>query len=267
MMRVCHLNTCPVGIATQDPELRKKFEGKPEHVVNFMMFIAEELREYMAQLGFRTVDEMVGRVDVLDVRDAIEHWKARGVDLSAILHKPDVPPSVAMHCVAAQDHGLDKALDNVLIERAGRRSNDASRSKIDLPIRNVNRTVGTMLSAEVSRRHGEQGLPPDTITLRFTGSAGQSFGAWLASGVALELEGDANDYFGKGLSGGSWWSSTRRSRHLRGRRQHHHRQRRALRRDRRRGVPARHGGRALLRAQQRRDRGGRGRRAITAAST
>jgi glutamate synthase (NADPH/NADH) large chain len=202
MMRVCHLNTCPVGIATQDPRLRKKFEGKPEHVVNFMTFIAEELREIMAELGFRTVDEMVGRVDVLDTRDVADHWKAKGVDLSAILHKPDVPPSVAIRCVQPQDHGLDKALDNVLIERCRPALERRERVALDLPIRNVNRTACTMLSAEVSRRHGEQGLPPGTITLRFTGSAGQSFCAWLAPGIEVEVEGDANDYFGKGLSGG-----------------------------------------------------------------
>jgi glutamate synthase (NADPH) large chain len=202
MMRVCHLNTCPVGIATQDPRLRKKFEGKPEHVVHFMTFIADELREVMAELGFRTVDEMVGRVDVLDVRDVADHWKAKGVDLSAILHKPDVPPSVAIRCVQGQDHGLDKALDNVLIERCRPALEQRERVALDLPIRNVNRTVCTMLSAEVSRRHGEQGLPAGTITLRFAGSAGQSFCAWLAPGIEVEVEGDANDYFGKGLSGG-----------------------------------------------------------------
>src|SRR5262249_30398985 len=202
MMRVCHLNTCPVGIATQDPRLRKKFEGKPEQVVHFMTFIAEELREIMAELGFRTVDEMVGRVDLLDVRDVADHWKAKGVDLSAILHKPDVPPSVAIRCVQAQDHGLAKALDNELIERCRPALERRERVDLELPIRNVNRTACTMLSAEVSRRHGEQGLLPGTIRLRFTGSAGQSFCAWLAPGIEVEVEGDANDYFGKGLSGG-----------------------------------------------------------------
>jgi glutamate synthase domain-containing protein 2/glutamate synthase domain-containing protein 3 len=202
MMRVCHLNTCPVGIATQDPRLRKKFEGKPEHVVNFMMFIAEELREIMAELGFRTVDEMVGRVDTLDLRDVSDHWKAKGVDLSSVLHKPDVPPNVAIRCVEMQDHGLDKALDNTLIAKAKPALERGEKVHIELPIRNVNRTVGTMLSAEVSRRHGMQGLPPETITIKFAGSAGQSFCAWLAPGIAVELEGDANDYFGKGLSAG-----------------------------------------------------------------
>jgi len=202
MMRVCHLNTCPVGIATQDPRLRKKFAGKPEHVMNFMLFVAEELREIMAQLGFRTVDEMVGRVDMLDVRDVSAHWKARGVDLSAILHRPDVPADVPIRCVTTQDHGLERALDNQLIALARPALERGERVHIDLPIRNVNRTVCTMLSAEVSRRHGEAGLPPETITINFTGSAGQSFCAWLAPGLAVTLEGDANDYFGKGLSGG-----------------------------------------------------------------
>jgi glutamate synthase domain-containing protein 2/glutamate synthase domain-containing protein 1/glutamate synthase domain-containing protein 3 len=202
MMRVCHLNTCPVGIATQDPKLRKKFEGRPEHVVNFMMFIAEELREIMAELGFRTVEEMVGRVECLDASDAIDHWKARGVDLSQILHKPDVPARVAIRCVESQDHGLEAALDNELIRLAAPALERREPVHIDLPIRNVNRTVGTMLSAEISRRHGIEGLPPETIRIKFTGSAGQSFAAFLANGVAIELEGDANDYFGKGLSGG-----------------------------------------------------------------
>jgi len=202
MMRVCHLNTCPVGIATQDPVLRKKFQGKPEHVVNFMMFVAEELREIMAELGFRTVDEMVGRVDMLDAAEAIDHWKARGVDLSQILHKPDVPPTVPIRCVQEQDHGLEKALDNELIRLAAPALERGEPVEIEMPIRNVNRTVCTMLSAEISRRYGEKGLPPDTIRIKFVGSAGQSFCAFLANGVSVELEGDANDYFGKGLSGG-----------------------------------------------------------------
>ncbi|HSD09923.1 MAG TPA: glutamate synthase-related protein, partial [Candidatus Binatia bacterium] len=202
MMRVCHLNTCPVGIATQDPVLRKKFEGKPVHVVNFMMFVAEELREIMAELGFRTVDEMVGRVDMLEPRDAIEHWKAKGIDLTPILHKPDVSPEVPIHCVEAQDHGLDKALDNQLIELARPALERREPVAIEIPIRNVNRTVGTMLSAEISRRCGAEGLPPDTVQLRFAGSAGQSFGAFLAPGISVRLEGDANDYFAKGMSAG-----------------------------------------------------------------
>ena len=202
MMRVCHLNTCPVGIATQDPVLRKRFEGTPEHVVNLMMFIAEELREIMAELGFRTVEDMVGRVDMLEPRDAIHHWKGRGVDLSQLLHKPDVPANVAIHCVQSQDHGLEKALDNTIIELAQPALQRREPVEINLPIRNVNRTVCTMLSAEISRRWGMGGLPPETIKIHFTGSAGQSFGAFMADGIAVTLEGDANDYFGKGLSGG-----------------------------------------------------------------
>ena len=202
MMRVCHLNTCPVGIATQDPVLRQRFEGKPEHVVNLMMFIAEEVREYMAQLGFRTIDEMVGRVDRLDARDAVEHWKARGVDLTQILHRPEVPAEVATHCVTTQDHGLDGALDNQLLELARPALEQGAAVEIALPIRNINRTACTMLSAEISRRWGEQGLPPETIRIALTGSAGQSFGAFMANGIDVHLEGDANDYFGKGMSGG-----------------------------------------------------------------
>jgi glutamate synthase (ferredoxin) len=202
MMRVCHLDTCPVGIATQDPVLRKKFEGRPEHVVNMMMFIAEELREIMAELGFRTVDEMVGRVDRLDAAEAIDHWKASGIDLTQLLHKPEVPESYAIRCVTTQDHGLERALDNELIEL----SRDALESKqpveFSLPIRNVNRTVGTILGSELTRKYGFSGLPDDTITIRFEGSAGQSFGAFLPFGITLWLEGDSNDYIGKGLSGG-----------------------------------------------------------------
>ncbi len=202
MMRVCHLNTCPVGIATQDPVLRKKFEGKPEHVVHFMMFIAEELREIMAQLGFRTVDDMIGRVDMLNVRDVSGHWKAKGVDLTQILYTPHVPPAVARRCVQPQDHGLAKALDNEIIARCRPALERREPVRFELPITNRNRTVCTMLSAEISRRWGAEGLPPDTIHIKFTGSAGQSFCAWLADGVSVEVEGDANDYFAKGLSGG-----------------------------------------------------------------
>jgi glutamate synthase domain-containing protein 2/glutamate synthase domain-containing protein 3 len=202
MMRVCHLNTCPVGIATQDPVLRKKFAGKPEHVVNMMMFIAEELREIMAELGFRKVGDMIGRVDLLDGGDAIDHWKARGIDLSHILFRPDVPSSVATHCVQRQDHGLERALDNQLIEAAKPALEKGERVDLTFPVRNINRTVCTMLSAEVSRRFGERGLPPETINIKFNGAGGQSFGAFLANGIAVELEGDANDYFAKGMSGG-----------------------------------------------------------------
>ncbi len=202
MMRVCHLNTCPVGIATQDTRLRKKFAGKPEHVVNFMTFIAEEVREHMAALGFRTIDEMVGRVDMLDARDAVDHWKARGIDLSQVLRKPDVGPEIATHCVEEQDHGLDKALDNQLIELAQDALENRRPVEIELAVSNINRTVGTMLSAEISRRWGEEGLPEGTISLNLQGSGGQSFGAFMAPGISIHLIGDANDYFGKGMSAG-----------------------------------------------------------------
>jgi len=208
MMRKCHLNTCPVGIATQDPVLRAKFAGRPEHVVNYFFFVAEEVRELMARLGFRTVDEMVGRADVLLARLPADHWKARTLDLSALLHVP--APSagagsgaeVARHCVRAQDHGLDGALDHTLLELARPALDDGTSVSATLPIRNVHRTVGAMLSGEIARRYGHAGLPDGTITLRFVGSAGQSFGAFAARGLHLEVEGEANDYVGKGLSGG-----------------------------------------------------------------
>ena len=202
MMRVCHLDTCPVGIATQNPELRKHFTGRPEFVENYFRFVAEEIRELMSELGFRTMDEMIGRADRLDVIEAIEHWKARGLDLSSILHYPDVPAGVGRYCVRPQDHGLDRALDNELIARCEPALERGEPVALDLPIRNVNRTVGTMLGAEITRRWGAEGLPDDTIRIRFTGSAGQSFGAFVPRGVSMAVEGDANDYFGKGLSGG-----------------------------------------------------------------
>jgi glutamate synthase (NADPH/NADH) large chain len=202
MMRVCHLNTCPVGIATQDPVLRAKFEGKPEHVVNLMLFIAEELREYMAELGFRTVEEMVGHVECLEADPASDHWKARQLDLSNILHQPQSEPGAPLHCVESQDHGLEQVLDRQLIELCAPALSERKPVELHMPVRNVDRAVGTLLSAEVSRRFGEEGLPPYTIQVLLQGSAGQSFGAFLARGVALYLEGDVNDYCGKGLSGG-----------------------------------------------------------------
>ena len=202
MMRKCHLNTCPVGIATQDPELRKKFAGEPEHAINFFFFVAEELRQIMAELGFREVGEMVGRVDCLAKRQDVDHWKACGLDLSAILYNPHVPSRVGRRCLIKQDHGIEKALDYQLIEYAREALENRTPVSISLPIRNVHRTVGTMLSGEIARRYGSEGLPDDTIQFKFTGSAGQSFGAFLMKGVTLELEGDANDYTGKGLSGG-----------------------------------------------------------------
>jgi len=202
MMRKCHLNTCSVGIATQDPELRKLFQGQPEHVINFFFFVAEQVRQYMAQMGFRKVDDMVGRVDMLDARPAVDHWKARGMDVSAILYSPPVPGRVARHCVQAQDHGLQQALDYQLIQYAREALELRTPVEMSFPIRNVNRTVGAMLSGEIARRYGSNGLPDDTIRIHFKGSAGQSFGAFLANGITLTLEGEANDYVGKGLSGG-----------------------------------------------------------------
>ena len=202
MLRKCHLNTCSVGIATQDPELRRMFRGKPEHVINYLFFVAEHMREIMAQLGCRTVNEMVGRVDKLDARRVVEHWKASGLDFSALLHRPDVPDEVATYCCQEQDHGLWKALDNELIERFSDAIEGKQPQELSMPIRNSNRTVGAMLSHEIAKRYGEDGLPDDTIRLSFTGSAGQSFSAFLAKGVTMTVDGDANDYFCKGLSGG-----------------------------------------------------------------
>jgi glutamate synthase (NADPH/NADH) large chain len=202
MMRKCHLNTCPVGIATQDPVLRKKFTGQPEHVINYFFFVAEEVRELMAQLGFRSFDEMVGRVDRLDMVPAVNHWKAKGVDLSRLLYQEEAKPGVAIYHCEAQDHHLDKALDKELIAEAEPALERKEPVRIDKPIRNVHRTVGAMLSGEVAKRYGHAGLPEDTIWARFSGNAGGSFGAFLAHGVTLELFGDANDYVGKGLSGG-----------------------------------------------------------------
>src|SRR5216684_2080584 len=202
MMRKCHLNTCSVGIATQDPVLRKQFQGQPEHVINFFFFIAEQVRQYMAELGFKKVDDMVGRVEMLDVQPAVDHWKAKGVDLSAILYNPPLPGRVARHCVQAQDHGLEKALDHELIAGAKDALEKRTPVEMSFSIRNVHRTVGAMLSGQIARRYGSEGLPDDTIRIKFEGSAGQSFGAFLAKGVTMTLEGDANDYVGKGLSGG-----------------------------------------------------------------
>ncbi len=204
MMRVCHLNTCPAGIATQDPYLRQNFTGDPAHTVNFMTFIAQEVRELMAQLGFRTLEEMVGRTDVLDPKKAVTHWKAKGLDFSKILYQPQVGPEVGRYCQIPQDHGLEKSLDmTVLLDlcKAAIEKGEPVKLAQPLPIQNVNRAVGTILGNEITKRHWE-GLPEDTIHLHFQGSAGQSFGAFVPKGVTLELEGDANDYFGKGLSGG-----------------------------------------------------------------
>jgi glutamate synthase (NADPH/NADH) large chain len=202
MMRKCHLNTCPVGVATQDPVLRARFTGQPEHVINYFFFVAEELRQIMADMGFRTITEMIGRVDRLDMRPAIDHWKARGVDLSRLLHQADVDPSAPRWNSERQNHGLEQALDHELIAAAQPALERGEPVRLEREVKNVNRTVGAMLSGEIARRYGHEGLPDDTVAVRFTGVAGQSFGAFLAHGVTLELTGDANDYVGKGLSGG-----------------------------------------------------------------
>ncbi len=200
LMRVCHLNTCPVGIATQDTELRTRFVGKPEHVERYLTFVAEEARELMAKLGFRTVDEMIGQTQKLKMREGINHWKAKQVDLTDLLHRPDVPHDIRHTSV--QDHGLERALDNKLLELAAPALERGERVEIDLPIENINRTVGAILGNEVSRKYGLEALPEDTINIHFTGSAGQSLGAWLPKGITITVDGDANDYTGKGLSGG-----------------------------------------------------------------
>ena len=202
LMRVCHLDTCPVGVATQNPELRARFTGRPEFIVNFFEFLAEEVREYLARLGFRTLAEAVGHAELLDTAAAVSHWKASGLDLEPLLHVPQVPPEAARHCVTSQDHGLDKALDNTLILLAEGALTHGTPVRLELPVRNVNRTVGTMLGSELTRRWGGAGLPDDTIEIDLAGSAGQSLGAFLPKGVTLRLHGDANDYLGKGLSGG-----------------------------------------------------------------
>jgi len=202
MMRKCHLNTCPVGVATQDPVLRRRFRGQPEHVVNYFFFVAEEVRELMAKLGIRRFDDLIGRTDLLDTRKGIEHWKAKGLDFSRIFYMPQMPAEVARHHCEAQNHGLEKALDNRLIELAAPALERGEKVTIEMPIRNIHRTVGTMLSGRVAKRYGHEGLPDGTIHVRLAGSAGQSFGAFLARGVWLDLVGDTNDYCGKGLSGG-----------------------------------------------------------------
>ncbi len=203
MMRVCHLDTCPVGIATQNPELRKKFTGDPAHVVNFMRFIAEEMREIMASLGIRTVNELIGRTDLIGTQKAVDHWKAHGIDLAPILHQPEVPSGTGCYCQTSQDHRLDRSLDHTTLMGLCQPALQGSgRVQVTLPIRNTNRVVGTLVGSEVTRRYGSEGLPDDTIEIHFQGSAGQSFGAFIPRGMTLILEGDSNDYLGKGLSGG-----------------------------------------------------------------
>ncbi|MEO5766375.1 MAG: glutamate synthase-related protein, partial [Casimicrobiaceae bacterium] len=202
MMRKCHLNTCPVGVATQDPVLRRRFTGQPEHVVNYFFFVAEEVREIMAQLGFRSFDEMIGRADLLDTKPGIEHWKARGLDFTRVFYQPKMPPDVARHRCEAQDHGLQRALDHQLIAGAEPALARGEKLRLEFKIRNAHRSVGAMLSGAVVRKYGHEGLPADTIHVAFTGIAGQSFAAFLARGITFELQGATNDYVGKGLSGG-----------------------------------------------------------------
>jgi glutamate synthase (NADPH/NADH) large chain len=202
MMRKCHLNTCPVGVATQDPVLRKRFVGQPEHVINFFFFVAEEVRELMADMGFRTFPEMVGQMQMLDQRQVVEHWKAKGLDFSRLFFKPQAPKGVNIHNCEPQDHGIQHILDRRLIAEAQEALEHGVPVRIETTIRNTDRTAGAMLSGEIAKRYGHEGLPSDTIHVKLVGTAGQSFGAWLARGVTFELEGDTNDYVGKGLSGG-----------------------------------------------------------------
>jgi glutamate synthase (NADPH/NADH) large chain len=201
-MRVCHLDTCPVGVATQNPELRARFSGKPEFVITFFEYIAEQVRELLAELGFRTLEEAIGHTEYLDTRKAIEHWKADGLDLSPLLRMPEPAAGTALTKRVEQEHGLDAALDNTLIQLCEGALLDGRPVKLELPVRNVNRTVGTMLGSLVTRRYGADGLPAGTIDLTLHGSAGQSLGAFLPAGIQIRLFGDANDYVGKGLSGG-----------------------------------------------------------------
>jgi len=202
MMRVCHLNTCPVGVATQDPVLRKRFKGTPEHVINYFFFVAEEVRELMAEMGYRSFDEMIGQMQMLDRNKLVEHWKARGLDFSRLFTRPAAPAGVKIYKCEPQDHGIDKVLDRKLIAEARAAIDRGAKVKIETPIRNTDRTTGAMLSGEIAKIYGHEGLPDDTVHVKFKGTAGQSFGAWLARGVTFELEGETNDYTGKGLSGG-----------------------------------------------------------------
>ncbi|SJM92472.1 glutamate synthase, large subunit (fragment) [Crenothrix polyspora] len=202
MMRKCHLNTCPVGVATQDPELRKRFTGQPEHVVNYFFLVAEDVRQWMAKLGFRTINEMIGRSDKLDMQPALAHWKSEGLDFSRIFYKPETDANTAVYQTELQDHGLEHALDHQLIAQAQPALEKGQPVEINIAIRNINRTFGAMLSGEVAKRYGHKGLPEDSIAIHAKGTAGQSFGAFLAQGVSIELEGDGNDYVGKGMSGG-----------------------------------------------------------------
>ena len=260
MMRKCHLNTCPVGVATQDPVLRKRFRGQPEHVINYFFFVAEEVRELMAAMGYRTFAEMIGQMQMLDVRQMVDHWKARGLDFSRLFTKPDVPASVAIYNCEEQDHKIHDVIDRKLIAQSQAALDRGAPVRLSLPITNTDRTTGAMLSGEIAKRYGHDGLPSDTIVARFKGTAGQSFGAFLARGVTFELEGDANDYVGKGLSGGRIVVRPPSRHRHRSRAVDHHRQHRAVRRHRGRMLFPRRCRRALRGAQFRRHRGHRGRR-------
>ena len=269
MMRVCHLNTCPVGVATQDPKLREKFTGSPDHVVNFMRFVAQEVRELMAELGFRTVNEMIGHTECIEMKPAVEHWKAKGLDFSKILYQPDAGPEVGRYQTEAQDHGLEQSLDmTTLLPLCKPAIERGEKVEATLPIRNVNRVVGTITGSEVTRKYGAERAARRHHQARTSPARpGQSFGAFVPRGMTLTLEGDANDYVGKGLSGGKLVVFPPARRHLRRRGEHHHRQRRALRRDQRRGLHPRRRRRALLRPQQRRAARSSRASATTAAST
>ena len=259
MMRKCHLNTCPVGVATQDPVLRKRFVGQPEHVINFFFFVAEEVREWMAKMGYRSFNEMIGQMQMLDKTQAVDHWKAKGLDFSALFHKPEVAPQIDIFHTQAQDHGLEKVMDQKLIAQSRAAIENKTPVSISGSICSVDRATGAMLSGEIAMRHGYEGLPDDTIRVSLKGTAGQSFGAWLARGVTLELDGQANDYVGKGLSGGRIIirppvEATKIVPHE----FDHRRQHGALRRDLGRVLFPRRRGRALRRAQLGRDRRRRG---------
>ena len=261
MMRVCHLNTCPVGVATQNPELRKKFTGSPDHAVNFMRFVAQEVRELMAQLGFRTVNEMIGHTEVIEMKPAVDHYKAQGLDFSKILYQPDVGDEVGRFQTEAQDHGLDASLDMTTILPLCKPAIErGEKVEASLPIRNVNRVVGTITGSEVTRAHGADGLPDDTIKLHFTGSAGPELRRVRAARHDADAGGRRQRLRRQGPVGRPAGRLPAARRDLRRRGEHPHRQRRALRRDQRRGVRARRRGRALLRPQQRRQRRRRGRR-------
>ncbi len=260
MMRKCHLNTCPVGVATQDPVLRKKFVGQPEHVINFFFFVAEEVREIMAAMGYRTFNEMIGQIQMLDKQQVVEHWKAKGLDFSKLFHKPEAPQGVSIHHNEAQNHKIDRILDRQLIAQSQPAIEHGKPVRIEAAIRNTDRTAGAMLSGAIAKRYGHEGLPHDTINVKLTGTAGQSFGAWLARGVTFELEGDANDYVGKGLSGGRIIIRPTADAGIKAEELHHRRQHRAVRRDRRRMLLPRRRRRALCGAQFRRRRGDRRRR-------